>query len=238
MNVAVIGDIHSNKFALESVFQDINTKEIDFILCTGDLVGYLPFPNEVIDIVRSNRVVAIKGNHDQRIGESSMVTDGEINNMTEEEIHKKASMAFTNWEISDENRKYLKNLPEQIKININGLTLLIVHGSPKAIDEYLYEDQETLSELSKTLEEDIIICGHTHIPYHVTINDKHFINVGSVGKPKGGKPQATYQILSIKDDQISSELRKVDYDVESMIQAIEDNKMISNDLIKMLREGN
>lgn len=238
MRFAVIGDIHSNKFALQSVLEDINSKRVDFIVSTGDLVGYLPFPNEVVDMIRENRILVVQGNHDKFIAESELITDEEINKMTEEQIQSNASSAFTNWSITDENRNYLKNLPEQLRINCNGLKLQIVHGSHRVVDEYLYEDKEKLAELAKTLEEDILICGHTHIPYHLTIDNKHFINAGSVGKPKHGDSRAAYVIINVENGKVKSEIIKVSYDIESIIKVIEENRMISNKLIPMLLQGN
>lgn len=237
MRFAVIGDIHSNKFALESVLEDINNNKVDFIVSTGDLVGYLPFVNEVIDMIRANRVLVVQGNHDKRIADSEVVDDDTINTLSEEEIQSSASSAFTNWIIREDNRRYLKNLPSQLRIDCNGFKAVVVHGSHRSINEYLYDDKEVLEPLSAELDEDIIICGHTHLPYHSVINNKHFINAGSVGKPKHGDSKAAYVIITVDGQKVESEIVKVSYDLESMIKAIECNKMISNKLIPGLKEG-
>ncbi|GIM30077.1 phosphoesterase [Clostridium polyendosporum] len=237
MRFAVIGDIHSNKYALESVLEDIDTKNVDFIVSTGDLVGYLPFPNEVIQLIKKYRVISVQGNHDKYIAESNPLQEKDIIDMSEEKIQGNASSIFTNLVISDENRVYLKGLPTKISFHCNGLKILVVHGSHREIDEYLYEDKENLYNLSKSIDEDILICGHTHIPYNLTINKKHFINAGSVGKPKNGAPQATYITVDVKDEKVYSEIIKVDYNIEGIVKAIEENKMISNKLISMLKEG-
>jgi putative phosphoesterase len=237
LRFAVIGDIHSNKFALESVLEDISTQKVDFVISTGDLVGYLPFVNEVIDMMKANKILVVQGNHDKNIAEAQPVEDETINEMSEVQIHSGASSAYTNWIITEENRTYLKNLPTQLSIDCKGLKVLIVHGSHRSINEYLYEDKEILEPLAAELDMDIIISGHTHLPYHSIINNKHFINAGSVGKPKHGDAKAAYVIVSVAGDQVHSEIIKVSYDVESMIKAIEENKMISNKLIPMLREG-
>lgn len=237
MRFAVIGDVHSNIFALESVLKDIEERKVDFIISTGDLVGYLPFPNEVIHTIRKNKILVVQGNHDRGIAKSKPIQDESINNMSEEELHKSASSAFTNWIITAENRKYLDNLPQKLKIEGQQLTVLIVHGSPRLIGEYLYEDSEKLAELSTEIDEDIVICGHTHIPYHQIVNNKHFINAGSVGKPKHGGLEAAYVIVSLEDAEIKSEMIKVSYDIETIITAIRGNRMISDELIPMLRKG-
>jgi putative phosphoesterase len=237
LRFAVIGDIHSNKFALESVLEDISTQKVDFVISTGDLVGYLPFVNEVIDTMKANKILVVQGNHDKNIADAQPVGEETINAMSEVQIHSGASSAYTNWIITEEHRKYLKNLPTQLRIDCNGLKVLIVHGSHRSINEYLYEDKEILEPLAAELDMDIIVSGHTHLPYHSIINNKHFINAGSVGKPKHGDAKAAYVIVSVEGDQVHSDIIKVSYDVESMIKAIEDNNMISNKLIPMLREG-
>ena len=236
MKFAIIGDIHSNKYALKSVLDDIKRKDVDFILSTGDLVGYLTHPNEVIHMLREANVLSIMGNHDERVGHSKPVALKAIESMTEDEVFKKGSLAFTNLEISTKNRDYLKNLPRYLKLNCHGFDLLMVHGSPNKIDDYLYEDGEKIIEISKNIAEDIIISGHTHIPYHVIKNGKHFINPGSVGKPKDRRPEATYMILNITD-KIQSNIVQVNYPIDQIINAIQENPMVSNDLIDHVKKG-
>ncbi|WP_069999726.1 metallophosphoesterase family protein [Cellulosilyticum sp. I15G10I2] len=237
MRFAVIGDVHSNIFALDSVLKDIENKQVDFIISTGDLVGYMPFPNEVIEKIRASRILVIQGNHDKVIAQAAEVSDELIRNMSDVEVQKSASAAFTNWVITKENRAYLRNLPRQLRISSGRLKVLLVHGSPRMIGEYLYEDIEKLTELSKEVEEDIIICGHTHKPYHQIIDNKHFINAGSVGKPKHGSSQATYVIVTIEGDTVKSDIIEVNYEIESIIEAIKANPMIADELIPMLKRG-
>lgn len=237
MKFAVIGDIHSNKYALESVIADINKKNVDFIVSTGDLVGYLPFPNEVIELVRKNKIIAVQGNHDKFIGESDKVTQEDLKNISDEDIQSNASSYFTNLTITDDNRRYLSNLPSKITIDCGGLKVLIVHGSPNRIDEYLYEDKESLTHLLETIDEDIIICGHTHVPYRFFSENKHIINAGSVGKPKHGNSMSTYSIVEIVNEEVNCEILQVSYDLSKIKEAIKENEMISNKLIKMLEQG-
>lgn len=236
MKFAIIGDIHSNKYALKSVLNDIQKKDVDFILSTGDLVGYLTHPNEVIQMLRESNVLSIMGNHDQRVAETRAITETAINTMTTDEIFSKGSLAFNNLEITSKNKDYLKNLPKQLKLRCNDFKLLMVHGSPTKIDEYIYPDSEKLIEISKKVDEDIIISGHTHSPYHLIKNGKHFINPGSVGKPKDRRYEATYMILDITNE-IRSNIVQVDYPIDELIKAIKKNPFVSNDLIDHLKKG-
>jgi putative phosphoesterase len=237
MKFAVIGDIHSNIYALENVLKDIENYKVDFIVSTGDLVGYLPFPNEVIQLIREDKILAIQGNHDRHIASFQKITDAEIDSMSDEMIQSSASAIFTSWRITDENRNYLKNLPDKITFSCNGFKILVVHGSPRKIDEYLYEEKEIISEIAETVAEDVIICGHTHIPYFTKIDNKYFINAGSVGKPKHGSAKSTYALVEIANEKVSSEIIEVDYDVQKIVTAINENRMISKKLIAMLEQG-
>ncbi|WP_252232106.1 YfcE family phosphodiesterase [Clostridium sp. ZBS15] len=237
MKFAVIGDIHGNKYALEKALIDINNKNVDFIISTGDLVGYMPYPNEVIKLIRKNNVIVVKGNHDKYISECNKISTEIINKMADLEIQKSASLAFTNWIISDENRDYLKALMNKLCIEHEGIKIVVVHGSPFLIDEYVYGNDNCLANIGKLVNEDVIICGHTHIPYFKKINNKYFINSGSIGKPKHGESLGTYVIVDILNGSVKCTIEKVEYDVELMIKDIECNRMISNDLISMLRKG-
>lgn len=237
MRFAVIGDIHGNKYALESVLEDINSKNVDFVISTGDLVGYMPYPNEVIEMVRKNKIMVVQGNHDKAIAQSEKITTEEITSMTEQEIQSNASAMFTRWCITDQNKKFLQNLNTRLTMECGGLKIVVVHGSPVRIDEYLYADTEILMRASEKTSEDIVICGHTHIPYFTEVNKKYFINSGSVGKPKHGDCRSTYVIVEIDEGKVSCSIQRVSYNLEDMIKAIEDNRMISNKLIEMLQEG-
>lgn len=237
MKFAVVGDIHGNQYALESVLEHIKHKDVDFILSTGDLVGYMPYPNEVIDMIRSHNIVTVQGNHDKAIANSKNISLIELNKMSLQDIQKNASAAYTNWCITDENRDYLNGLSTKLVLESGDKKIMIVHGSPFRIDEYLYEDEGHLAQLSEKITEDIIISGHTHIPYYRRINEKYFINAGSVGKPKHGDARSTYVILDIDSESVTCSIEKVEYDVASILQTIKENPMISNTLIEMLQQG-
>ena len=234
MRFAVIGDIHGNIYALEAVYEDIKNKNIDFVISTGDLVGYMMYPNEVIEFLKKNKIASIQGNHDKFIAKGNKIQD--ISIFSQEEVQKNASEIYTNYVLKDENREFLRNLPEEIRIRKNNFNFLIVHGSPRKIDEYLYENGENLLEITKSFSENVIISGHTHIPYVKKVEDKYFINAGSVGKPKHGNPKSTYVIVDL-DEEIKVTIEEASYNYEKMVSDIEKNEYISQKLISMIREG-
>lgn len=236
MKFAVIGDVHSNFPALESVLADIAQKNVDFILCTGDLVGYAPFPNEVIDLIRKTHVLTVQGNYDEAIGHRRLICGCDYKDEKQLEMAS-LSVRFTNETIRTDNREYLKSLPQELTLKVGELSIRVVHGSPRKNNEYLFEGSLEVDEVTKELSEDILICGHTHIPYYKVINGKHVINTGSVGKPKHGNSNATYVMVEIIEAEINLTIHEISYDVERTAMAIEDNEILPNDFAEMLRKG-
>src|SRR5687768_211647 len=175
MKIALFSDIHANLPALEAVWTDIKNQKPDAVYCLGDLVGYNIWPNEVIQAIRQRGIPTIAGNYDFGIGRSSndcgcaYKTDQEKNNGA-------VSISFTNQLVQEEERKYLRTLPAHIrvefKLNDDQLNLLLVHGSPRKINEYLFEDRDEKSMLRIMQDADAnIMCfGHTHKPYHRKIS--------------------------------------------------------------------
>lgn len=236
MRVAIISDIHSNLPALESILVDIEEKNVDSILCTGDLVGYAPFPNEVIELLKKNHVLTIQGNYDEAIGNRKLICGCDYKDEKQLEMASR-SIQFTNETILPENREYLKNLPRELTIKVGAFTIKLVHGSPRKNNEYLFENSSEVEEVTEVFPEDILICGHTHIPYYQVINGKHVINSGSVGKPKHGNPNATYVVLEVAGDKIDVAICEVPYNVEKTAKAIEENEILPNEFAGMLRKG-
>jgi putative phosphoesterase len=223
--------------ALEEVLKDIERRDIDDIYCLGDSVGYLPYPNEVVYKLREEGIKLILGNHDLAIVEELKLTDDEYLKLSVEEIQAKASRIFTRQTITDENYSFLSNLDPQVEFEVEGFKVLLVHGSPHRIDEYMRADVELLRHVTNGVDADVIVSGHTHVPYHLLVDDKHCINVGSVGKPKHGNSNAVYTILDIDDLGVSTEFIEVKYSLVDILKEIKNNPGINDNLIPALKEG-
>jgi putative phosphoesterase len=259
MKIALFSDIHANLPALESVLNDIDEKKPDAVYCLGDLVGYNVWPNEVINEIRQRGFPTIAGNYDFGIGRRS--DDCGCAYKTDKEKDMGAvSISFTNEIVKDDERMYLRTLPAHLrvefKLNDDKLNLLLVHGSPRRINEYLFEDRDekSLHRILKDADADIMCFGHTHKPYHRILNldgnsaesgehFRHAINIGSVGKPKDGDNQACYVLLTIDEqsstqnkDSIEVEFIRLDYDVEKAAKAVEESKL-PNEYAEMLRKA-
>jgi len=220
MRIAVISDIHSNIVALEKVIDEIEEMDVNHTVCTGDLVGYGPRPNEVIDLLHKMEIPMVLGNYDNGVG-------FERDNcgcayVTQEEIRDgRISLEWTKKKVTSRNKAILRSLPQSISEDHNGLRLLFVHGSPRRINEYLSEDrpERSLRRMLAPLNIDALVFGHTHIPYHRIVDDIHMINAGSVGKPKDGDPRACLAILDISEE-IQVSFQRVNYDVDSVVNEI------------------
>ena len=236
MRIAVISDIHSNVYALNKVLEDIQNRNVEMTVCTGDLVGYGTRPNEVIDTLRKEKVLTIMGNYDEAIGNFKIVCGCDYPDPKDAQ---KAglSMQFTGQETTEENKEYLRNLPTEATFNFNGKTIRFVHGSTRIINEYLKENSKEADEVMSELVEDVLVCGHTHIPYTKYYKEKLLVNAGSVGKPKTNRPDANYVIIDITSLNVEVEIIEVAYDFEKMAKEIEENAVLPNDFARLIREG-
>ena len=254
MKIALFSDIHANLPALQAVLADIDRRNPDLIYCLGDLVGYAPYPNEVINEIRQRKIPTIAGNYDEGIGLASDEC-GCAYKTPEEKSNGAISIAYTNNLVELEERAFLKNLPRHFALDFefNGekFKFLMVHGSPRKINEYLFEDRDekSLMRIMEFGHADIMAFGHTHKPYHRILQNteggtfRHAINIGSVGKPKDGDNRACYVILDINSetsmknpDSVKVEFVRVAYDFETIAQAIEASPL-PNDFAEMLRRA-
>jgi predicted phosphodiesterase len=236
--VTIFGDIHGNLPALEVVIADIEAHDLSPLYCLGDLVGYGTFPNEVIEIIRKRNIPTIMGNYDQGVGNSSDDC-GCAYTSKEAEALRKCSITWSNENTTGDNKLFLRQLIDQIPLELDGLRVRLVHGSPRKINEYLFENrpEATMERLLDMAEADVLVCGHTHIPYHQILpSERHVVNASSVGKPKDGDPQACYVVLEANGRDLTVTFRRVPYNIERAAQAIEASD-IPDEYAEMLRTG-
>lgn len=237
MRIALFSDIHANLPAFEELLKDLDSKKADAIYCLGDLVGYNIWPNEIIYEIRKRGIVTLVGNHDLKVKTLPQTSPEEL---------ALTGKDYAYHIVEPENRAYLLSLPSHIKLEfkLDGqiINLLMVHGSPRSVDEYVLENTDSvyLTELMNESGANILCVGHSHKPYHRIISrDKQVINIGSAGKPKDGNPQGCYVMLTLNEsahDPIKVDFIRFDYDVEKAANGVEDSPL-PNEFAKRLREG-
>jgi len=194
MKVAVVSDIHANVSAFEAVLKAARAKTVDALMIAGDLVGYYFEPKAVLQLIQSfeKPVYLVRGNHEE------MLLKAKLSGDQLEEITSKygpglkcALDQLTNSEI-----QWLANLPHPLEINDFDCSILLCHGSPLSVDQYVYPDG-AIENLLSSLQEppDVLIMGHTHYPFVRNVDGCLVINPGSVGQPRNRVPGAHWALL-------------------------------------------
>jgi len=231
----VISDIHSNIEALNAVLNSIKSNNCDKIICLGDLVGYGPRPNEVIEKISELNIDSIMGNYDEAVGFYLPYCGCHLDSKVKY-LQSQNSLRWTEENTNEENKVILRQLPEELVFNYKGNTISAYHGSPYSITEYIYDNQQDrLHEVLNELHTDILLLGHTHLPYIKWVGEKLIINPGSVGKPKDGDNKASYVLLEL-NDKVNAEVIKVTYDIDKVIEDMNKTSLLK-EFGEMLRLG-
>ena len=136
------------------------------------------------------------------------------------------SFLWTRAHTTAANKTWLRELPREIRFEAEGKRVLLCHGSPRSTVEYLFENRSDgfLKQFTAGGKDDahadVILFGHTHVPYHRPVDGVHFINTGSVGRPKDGDPRAGYCVLTIDGDAVTTEQIRLPYDVEEACERL------------------
>lgn len=221
MKIAVISDIHGNMQALEAVLDDIKKEKCEKIFCLGDLAMAGPEPVKTVELIKklyenskAGNFELIQGNTDEMIGNYSP----EIFEKVKSSFPIMANALKNDAEIMPEElKKFLKELTKQKELEIEGVKILLVHGSPRKNDENISPDLpiEKVEEIIAGTDADVIFCGHTHIPCgYQTTNKQTVVNDGSVGRPFTPKPQACYVIAYFNNGSFEIMHKFIDYDKE------------------------
>ncbi|MDX8044503.1 metallophosphoesterase family protein [Gracilibacillus sp. S3-1-1] len=221
MKIAFISDIHGNRVALEAVLQDVKKNEVDRVIVLGDIAYRGPEPGKSIDLIRNLQTDVVKGNADEwvtrgvRQGE---VPDHALTMMQEEQ-------AWINKQLNDEQLTYLKELPSEISIEVEGVRIHAFHATPDSLFDVVLPDvaDDTLIEkLTSKEEADLYLYGHIHKAYQRIVGGKTIINLGSVGLPFDGIAKASYCLIDITDGQVQTSHIRVPYDIEKVCKQYEE----------------
>jgi len=247
MRYALISDIHANLPALEAVLADIAARaDVGATYHLGHLVGYAPWPNEVVARVGVERIDGVAGNYDSTVATDYKHCGCRYEDVRQEELSH-LSYEWTRAHVSPETKEFLGGLPFRIDLrplggHIAGPTVTLLHGNQVLNTVYVDEERpdaflEKMGSAVGARAGDVVCFGHTHKPWHRVVRDIHFVNTGSVGRPKDGDWRAGYVLLDVSANAgVSVEFVRVEYDVERAARAIVESDL-PNDFADYLRTG-
>ncbi len=205
--IGVISDPHSNITALEAVVEDM--PEVDRIICAGDLVGFGPQPNELVELIKSEDILSVLGNHDHAVVEEKYSSLGD---------RAERVARWTRAKLKEDNFDFLKKLNTIEELVEEDYEIFLAHGSPRnPLKEYIRPgvSNKALVKMTQEADSDIIVLGHTHVSLKRMIQKKMVLNPGSVGQPRDKNPNASYMILELGNEiEVSNE--RVEYDINKV----------------------
>jgi predicted phosphodiesterase len=230
MRYALLSDVHANRPALEAVLRDLRTRaEVGAVYHLGDLVGYSPWPNDVVDMLAAANVAGVAGNYDSAVATDYKHCGCKSESPRQEELAH-VSYEWTRANTSAATKRVLAGLPFRIDLkpmggHAAGPTVTLVHATPVNNLVYVTEDRPDafLSKMARQagLEAGDVLCfGHTHKPWHRVVEGVHFVNTGSVGRPKDGDWRAGYVLLDVEAGDARVELVRVEYDVAAAARGV------------------
>lgn len=246
MRFALISDIHANLPALTAVVDAIASRPgVAATYHLGDLVGYAPWPNETVELIRVAKIEGIAGNYDSTVGTDYKHCGCRYEDPRQEELSH-LSFEWTKRHVSPQTKRYLVSLPFRLDLkplggHASGPTVILVHGTPTLNTVYWTEDRPDsfclqMAKMAGAKAGDVICVGHTHKPWHRAIDGIHFVNTGSVGRPKDGDWRAGYVLLDVSEGEPHVEMVRVEYNIEGAMRGIRESEL-PDDFAEYLRIG-
>jgi diadenosine tetraphosphatase ApaH/serine/threonine PP2A family protein phosphatase len=237
--VAVFGGVYNNTLALEATLEDTRQRDVEAIFCLGDMGGFGPHPNRVFPLLQAGRVLAIQGNYDESLalgkGDCGCgYIDPSDNSFA------RVSYEYTFRHTSPEHKAWLGTLPKQRRITLGQYQMLMCHGSPRIINEFLWESSTPNGLVEKFLRDyrtDVLLCTHTGIKWHRPLaKGQHLVNVGVIGRPENdGRTNVWYTILTAGDT-MQVEFVPVHYEHETLARQME-QEGLPGEFIETIRTG-
>ena len=246
MRYLLFSDVHANRPALDAVLGEVRSRtDVDGVYHLGDLVGYAPWPNEVVSAIIEAGIAGVAGNYDSTVATDYVHCGCKYEDPNQERLAH-ASYEWTRAHVSPDTKRWLGGLPFRIDIrplggHASGPSITLVHGNQHLNTFYMHEDRS--DDLLRKMAASVgaapggVICfGHTHKPWHRVVDGVHFVNTGSVGRPKDGDPRAGFVVLDISADDVRLEFVRVEYDVEAAARGIIASEL-PDELAEYLRTG-
>lgn len=235
MKIATLGDIHANLPALEATLEHAHRQGVEAIWNIGDFVGYGAFPDEVVRLIQAENILSIAGNYDRK---TMRFPEKKTKWQASKRPEKFLAFQWAYEHLSEGSRQYLAALPDERRLEAAGRRILLAHGSPASQNEPLtpHTPPERLQELSRMAQVDIVVVGHSHVPFSRLVEETWFINTGSVGRPDDGDPRAAYALLWLEPHSIRVEHFRLEYDIQRAARAIRE-RGLPEEFAQMVIQG-
>ena len=222
--IAVITDVHANLPALQAALARIDELGIESVYCGGDLVGYGPHPNEVVALIAERGTPTIYGNYDYAIARD--LEDCGCAYVTPHD--RELGQGSVEWTLAHTDRRskeWMRELPFDLRFDVGAASVHLVHGSPRKVNEYLFEDKPArlYERLAAAEDAGVMVFGHTHKPWVRSYGGVLFVNCGSVGKPKDGDPRGAFAVLRETAGGVEATIERVAYDAEAVAAEVRDS---------------
>jgi predicted phosphodiesterase len=237
--IAVFGGVYSNHLALEATLADVRRRDVDAVFCLGDMGAFGPHPDRVFPLLREAGVLAIAGNYDISLAEgrddcACGYTDPRDNHFA------RRSYQYTFANTSRENKAWLGTLPRHRRIRLGRLDTLMCHGSPRLVNEFLWESTTPNGLIERLLRDhdaDLILCTHTGIRWQRAVRDgRHLVNVGTIGRPENDGATTVWYALLTADGDLAVEFVPVSYDHETLAREME-REQLPPEFVETIRTG-
>jgi len=217
--VAILADIHANLPALEAVLDHVDRLGVDAVFDLGDIVGYGPFPNEVVDLVRARGIPSVRGNYDEKVVQFGTHRERFASS---KRVLTFRSFQWTHDAMDPDHLRYLGSLPAERRVAFDGTELLLAHecpgdpGRPVAMDT----PPEQLRDFAETAAAHVVAFGHSHDAFVTRAGRVLVINAGTVGRGSRGDVRASFALLTIDRGRASASIEWVPYDLNRLLQAL------------------
>ena len=224
---AVFGGVYNNYLSLEQTLRDARGRGVDHIYCLGDMGGFGPHPDRVFPLLREQADLSVmQGNYDHSIGHrlddcACGYTDPRDNHFAQ------VSYDYTLSKTSPEHKDWLRDLPVGFRCLWGGQSVVMAHGSPRKVNEFLWEStcsDAFLKYLLDSFEADLLMVTHTGIPWRRVLDDgRQVINVGAIGRPANdGRRDVDYMLVEVDEERVEVQAVSVDYDHERLAREMEE----------------
>jgi putative phosphoesterase len=233
MRIALLSDVHANLHALEAALAICGEAAVERVVVAGDLVGDGPNPVEVLERLRRLRLDAIRGNVDRQVLTWLSRSPTKLRRRAAEGNPQRRNRAWSALQLAgaDGARGWLESLPSELRLHPGGRAVLVVHGSPHGDTDYVFSSltERGLAGKLQPLEgwrPEVLVCGHSHVPFAREVGGVLVVNCGSVGRPADGDPRGSLALLELEPSAPPrAEILRFEYPVDDLLRELEEREV-------------